>query len=124
MGIETVVLLLEQSCLDDLLALTWDELYNGMEKGKFRQSRPEGDERLNRLFDIDCEAEILDWMDSVESEPGVNVKLSLQNLNCYEHKVRVLIPHDNQKFLERMSRLQNLLIEMFDGLVEVDGFSL
>ncbi len=81
MGIETVVLLLEQSCLDDLLALTWDELYNGMEKGKFRQSRPEGDERLNRLFDIDCEAEILDWMDSVESEPGVNVKLSLQNLN-------------------------------------------
>ena len=81
MGIETVVLLLEQSCLDDLLALTWDELYNGMEKGKFRQSRPEGDERLNRLFDIDCEAEILDWMDSVESEPGVNVKFSLQNLN-------------------------------------------
>ena len=81
MGIETVVLLLEQSCLDDLLALTWDELYNGMEKGKFRQSRPQSDERLNRLFDIDCEAEILDWMDSVESEPSVNVKSSLQNIN-------------------------------------------
>jgi len=81
MGIETVVLLLEQSCLDDLLALTWDELYNGMEKGEFRQSRPDGDKRLNRLFDIDCEAEILDWMDSVESQSDVNVKLSLQNLN-------------------------------------------
>ena len=54
MGIETVVLLLEQSCLDDLLSLTWGELYQGMEKGNFRQSRPEVDERLNRLFDIDC----------------------------------------------------------------------
>lgn len=81
MGIETVVLLLEQSCLDDLLSLTWDDLYQGMEKGNFRQSRPEVDERLNRLFDIDCEAEILDWMDSVESEPSVNVKSSLQNIN-------------------------------------------
>jgi len=80
MGIETVVLLLEQSCLDDLLALTWGELYTGMEKGKFRKSRPNADDRLNRLFDIDCEAEILDWMDSVESEKEMNVKSSLKKI--------------------------------------------
>ena len=81
MGIETVVLLLEQSCLDDLLALKWGELYAGMEKGKFRKSRPNADERLNRLFDIDCEAELLDWMDSVESEKEMNVKTSLKKIN-------------------------------------------
>ena len=81
MGIETVVLLLEQSCLDDLLALTWDELYTGMERGKFRQSRPKGDERLNRLFDIDCEAEILDWMDTIEANSYDNVRQILQSIN-------------------------------------------
>ncbi len=81
MGIETVVLLLEQSCLDDLLALTWDELYTGMEKGKFRQSRPKGDQRLNRLFDIDCEAEILDWMDTIEANSYDNVRQILRSIS-------------------------------------------
>ena len=81
MGIETVVLLVEQSCLNSLLEVTWFELYSGMEKGKFRQSRPESDSRLNRLFDIDCEAELLDWMDSVEGEPKMNMKLALKELS-------------------------------------------
>ena len=51
-----------------------------MEKGNFRESRPMADNRLGRLFDIDCEAEILDWMDLVECEPETNVKSSLQNI--------------------------------------------
>ena len=79
MGIETVVLLVEHAGLNNLLELTWSELYTGMEKGSFRQSRPEGDNRLNRLFDIDCEAEILDWMDSVEANSDDKVKKSLQS---------------------------------------------
>jgi len=80
MGIESIVLLVEQSCLNSLLELTWGQLYSGMEKGNFRESRPMADNRLGRLFDIDCEAEILDWMDLVECEPETNVKSSLQNI--------------------------------------------
>jgi hypothetical protein len=51
-----------------------------MEKGHFRDSRPDADNRLNRLFDIDCEAELLDWMDSVECEYDMNVKLTLNKI--------------------------------------------
>lgn len=80
MGIESVVLLLDQSCLNSLLEITWSQLYTGMEKGHFRDSRPDADNRLNRLFDIDCEAELLDWMDSVECESYMNVKLTLNKI--------------------------------------------
>ena len=80
MGIESVVLLLDQSCLNSLLEITWSQLYTGMEKGYFRDSRPDADNRLNRLFDIDCEAELLDWMDSVECESDMNVKLTLNKI--------------------------------------------
>ncbi len=80
MGIETVVLLVDQSCLNSLLEMTWNELYTGMEKGSFRNSRPTVDDKLNRLFDIDCEAELLDWMDSVDVSPNSNVKSALQNI--------------------------------------------
>ncbi|MAV43643.1 MAG: hypothetical protein CMA30_04110 [Euryarchaeota archaeon] len=81
MGIETVVLLVDQLCLNSLLKMSWKELYTGMEKGSFRQSRPAGDDKLNRLFDIDCEAEILDWMDNVEISPDSNVKTALQDIS-------------------------------------------
>ena len=80
MGIESVVLLLDQSCLNSLLEITWSQLYTGMEKGHFRDSRPDADNRLNRLFDIDCEAELLDWMDSVECEYDMSVKLTLNKI--------------------------------------------
>tara|TARA_B100001564_G_scaffold119601_1_gene99650 strand:+ start:3506 stop:4126 length:621 start_codon:yes stop_codon:yes gene_type:complete len=61
--------------------MSWKELYTGMEKGSFRQSRPAGDDKLNRLFDIDCEAEILDWMDNVDVSPDSNVKTALQEIS-------------------------------------------
>ncbi len=80
MGIETVVLLVDQPCLDSLLNMSWKELYIGMEKGSFRQSRPVVDSKLNRLFDIDCEAELLDWMDSVDVNSDSNVKTALQEI--------------------------------------------
>lgn len=81
MGIESVVLLVEQTCLNSLLATTWSQLYNGMEKGEFRDTRPEADNRLNRLFDIDCEAELLDWMDLVNCDPNMNVKSALRDIS-------------------------------------------
>tara|TARA_B100000902_G_C27008809_1_gene763693 strand:- start:63 stop:743 length:681 start_codon:yes stop_codon:yes gene_type:complete len=66
MGIEMVLLLVDEPCLKNLLQQSWKQLYDGMEKGLFRDQRPAFDSRLKRAFDIDCEAEILDWMDSVD----------------------------------------------------------
>ena len=80
MGIETVLLLVEQESLETILQMPWNDVYQGMESGSFRNSRPKKSDRLSRLFDIDCEAEILDWMDLVECEPETNVKSSLQNI--------------------------------------------
>lgn len=65
MGIELVLLLVDKPSLEALLQTSWKELYHGMEKGTFRENRPPGDSKLKRSFDIDSEAEILDWMDSV-----------------------------------------------------------
>ena len=66
MGIEMVLLLVDEPCLKMLLSQSWDELYAGMGNGTFRNQRPTYDGRLKRAFDIDCEAELLDWMDSIE----------------------------------------------------------
>jgi len=68
MGIELVLLLVNEPSLKFLLNQSWVELYQGMEKGQFREQRPVFDARLKRAFDIDCEAEILDWMDSIGVE--------------------------------------------------------
>ena len=76
MGIESVVLLVEQTCLNSLLATTWSHLYSGMEKGEFRKTRPEADNRLNRLFDIDCEAEFLDLAEHISGSGSVKQVLS------------------------------------------------
>ena len=64
MGLELVLLLVDEPALNGLLDRTWGDLYTGMEKGAFRSIRPKADARLKRSFDIDAEAELLDWMDS------------------------------------------------------------
>jgi hypothetical protein len=71
MGLEMVLLLVDQPALERLLNEPWKSLYSGMESGAYRSVRPEADPRLNRPFDIDAEAEILDWMDAytIEGNP-------------------------------------------------------
>ena len=81
MGLELVVLLVDEPSLQSLLDCTWHELYTGMEKGTFRNQRPEGDPRLKRSFDIDGEAELLDWMDSCTMEPETPLIEALRNLS-------------------------------------------
>ncbi len=71
MGIELVVLLVDVPSLESILKIPWDELYRGMEKASFRSMRPDPDIRLNRDFSIDCEAELLDWMDSIGNRKGM-----------------------------------------------------
>jgi len=70
MGIETVLLIVNEKSLRQILDIDWNELYQLMDKGNMRYVRPEKLPRLERQFDIDCEAEILDWMESIGSRDG------------------------------------------------------
>ena len=75
-----VLLLVDEPCLKNLLQQPWEMLYQGMEKGRFRDQRPAYDSRLKRAFDIDCEAEILDWVDSIEVEKTGSVLEVLKSI--------------------------------------------
>ena len=68
MAIEMQLHLLDEAALDKLLNMDWDELTEGLEKGTLRDIRPSEDKRLQRAFDIDCEAEILDIMSKIKSK--------------------------------------------------------
>lgn len=64
MGLEIVVLLLDVPSLRQLLETPWLQLYSGLERRTLRANRPQQDARLKVNFDIDAEAELLDWMDT------------------------------------------------------------
>ena len=61
MGLELVLLLVDRSRLADLLERTWEDVDAAMDAGLLRATRPTQDARLVRPFDIDAEAEWLDW---------------------------------------------------------------
>ena len=68
MGLEIVVLLVDVPCLRQLMNTTWCDVYAGLEKRTMRPIRPVQDSRLKIHFDIDAEAELLDWMDTQNRE--------------------------------------------------------
>ena len=70
MGIETIVLLVNKKSLEEILNREWNQVYQMMENAKLRHLRPAKLPRLNRAFDIDCEAEILDWMETIGAKEG------------------------------------------------------
>ena len=80
MGIETVLLIVNEKSLQQILDTQWNEVYRLMDKGNMRHIRPDKFPRLNRTFDIDCEAEILDWMESIGQQAGT-VKQVLLNID-------------------------------------------
>ena len=90
MGIETVLLLVEQQSLESILKMPWNDVYQGMDSGSLREYRPEKSARLARLFDIDCEAEILDWMEVIGAKNG-SVREVLQNLDNGEEGLLLLM---------------------------------
>ena len=68
MGLEIVVLLVDVPSLQQLMATSWGDVYAGLEKRTMRSDRPIQDSRLKVHFDIDAEAELLDWMDTQPRE--------------------------------------------------------
>ena len=65
-----MLLIVNEKSLDEILDTAWNEVYQLMSKAKLRHLRPPKLPRLNRTFDIDCEAEILDWMETVGAMDG------------------------------------------------------
>ena len=64
MGLELIALLVDVSSLGRLVKMTWSDVYSGLEQRNIRSQRPNQDTRLKVNFDIDAEAELLDWMDT------------------------------------------------------------
>lgn len=66
MGIDMVVLLIDYNALQELLSLTTSELIGKLESSTL--ARPTADPEMERQFDIDAGAEILDFLETGELE--------------------------------------------------------
>ena len=66
MGLEVVCKLVHAPTFDEICSMSWEDVYASLESTELRKLRPKQDERLERKFDIDAEAELLDWMDSFD----------------------------------------------------------
>ncbi len=79
MGIEMELLLVPKSTCAEILSMKWKDVVEGMEKSTLRNMRPEADKLLHRSFDVDGEAEILDWADSHNLDSEKETLLSIQD---------------------------------------------
>ncbi|MED5485881.1 MAG: hypothetical protein VYE59_04620 [Candidatus Thermoplasmatota archaeon] len=55
--------LIDKNSFSMVSKLGWSELYNQAQNGTLRKLRPQLDNELTRLHDIDSEVELLEWMD-------------------------------------------------------------
>ena len=76
MGIEMRLHLVDGDALISILEMDWKDLLSKMETRSLRHIRPTKDSKLNREFDIDCEAEFLDLSDHVNGSGNVRSVLS------------------------------------------------
>ena len=76
MGIDMRLHLVDGANLLNILEMSWNDLITGMNDLSLRKSRPQIDSRLNRDFDIDCEAEFLDIAENYTSSGTVRETLS------------------------------------------------
>ena len=81
MAVEMIARLVHRPSWRHLLESEWSELEQGLERRELRDLRPEADKVLNRSFDIDLEADILDWM-----EP---LPFPEHDCNCISHLRRL-----------------------------------
>ncbi len=79
MGIEMELLLVPKSACAEILSMKWKDVVAGMEKSSLRSMRPDADKLLHRSFDVDGEAEILDWEDSHHLDGEKGALLSIQD---------------------------------------------
>ena len=76
MGIDMRLHLVDGDVLLDVLKMEWSALISKFEDLSIRKLRPTSDPKLNRDFDIDCEAEFLDLTESISGAGNVKKVLS------------------------------------------------
>ena len=76
MGIEMRLHLIDGPALVSILQMDWKDFLSNMESSSLRSTRPPKDVKLNREFDIDCEAEFLDLADHISGSGSVKQVLS------------------------------------------------
>ena len=65
MGIDMKLHLVDGNSLLSLLDMNWDDLVDKMNSSSLRNIRPQLDSKLERDFDIDCEADFLDLAEQI-----------------------------------------------------------
>ena len=68
MGIDMKLHLVDGNSLLQLLSMDWHDLVGKMKSSQLRDIRPKLDSKLDRDFDIDCEAEFLDLAEEIIGE--------------------------------------------------------
>lgn len=81
MGIDLVAMLVDEASLDSVLEHPWVDVFKAFEKSAFRQQRIPGIPLLQRKFDIDVEAEILDWMETKSVLSSMSVRDALKSFD-------------------------------------------
>jgi hypothetical protein len=76
MGIDMRLHLVDGDALLNVLKMEWSTLISKIEDLSIRKLRPTLDPKLNRDFDIDCEAEFLDLTESISGTGTVQKVLS------------------------------------------------
>ena len=76
MGIDMRLHLTDGEVLFNILEMDWNDLISKMNDQSMRPFRPKIDSKLNRIFDIDCEAEFLDLADHITGTGSVRAVLS------------------------------------------------
>tara|TARA_B100000767_G_scaffold268129_2_gene287892 strand:+ start:871 stop:1629 length:759 start_codon:yes stop_codon:yes gene_type:complete len=77
MGIDMRLHLVDGAALLNLLQMDWNELISSINDLSLRKSRPKKDTKLNRDFDIDCEAEFLDIAEKFTDTGSVREVLAI-----------------------------------------------
>jgi hypothetical protein len=76
MGIDMRLHLVDGDVLLDVLKMDWNTLLSKIDDLSIRELRPKLDSKLNRDFDIDCEAEFMDLVESIDDAGTVKQVLS------------------------------------------------
>jgi hypothetical protein len=61
--VDVMLHLVDRGMLDELMAMTVEDISFAMEESSLRTSRPETDQRFHRDFDVDLEGEVLELID-------------------------------------------------------------
>ena len=88
MGIDMRLHLVDGDVLLDILKMDWSTLISKINDLSIRTLRPTLDPKLNRDFDIDCEAEFLDLADTISGTGTVREVLS--NNSAYDALLKLV----------------------------------